>query len=91
MNKQELIRRIAADSEVTQREASIMLDSTLQIIMSAVAAGDKVQLTGFGTFESKDRPARTGRNPQTGETLEIPASTVPVFHPGVIFKETVDR
>ena len=89
MNKQDLIRKIAADSETSQREASIMLDSTLEAIMDAVAAGDKVQLVGFGTFEARDRKARTGYNPQTGEAFEIPETTVPVFRPGVLFKERV--
>lgn len=91
MNKQDLVRIIASESEVTQRDASIMLDSTLEAIMSAVAAGDKVQLTGFGTFEAKERAARVGRNPRTGETIEVPAATVPAFHAGVLFKEKVDR
>lgn len=91
MNKQELIRKIAQDSEVSQRDASVMLDSTLEAIMAAVAAGEKIQLVGFGTFEAKERKARTGRNPLTGELIDIPAATVPVFRPGVIFKEKVDR
>lgn len=91
MNKQELIKKIAEDSEVTQRQAAIVLENTLSTIMSAVAAGEKVQLLGFGTFESKQRAARTGRNPSTQEILEIPAATVPVFKAGVEFKEAVDR
>lgn len=91
MNKQDLVRIIARDAELSQRDASLLLDSTLEAIMSAVAAGEKVQLLGFGTFEAKERSARNGRNPQTGEMMEIPAATVPVFHPGVLFKERVDR
>lgn len=91
MNKQDLIRKIAADSELTLREATVALDSTLEAIMSAVASGEKLQLVGFGSFEAKERPARLGRHPQTGEEIEIPAATVPIFHPGVIFKERVDR
>lgn len=91
MNKQELIKKIAADAEVTQRQATIVLESTLNTIMDAVAAGDKVQLLGFGAFEPKHRAARTGRNPSTQEVLEIPATTVPVFKAGVEFKEAVER
>lgn len=91
MNKQELIRRIAADSELTQRDATVMLDNTLEIIMSTVAAGEKIQLSGFGTFESRERGARVGYNPGTHAMMEISAATVPVFRPGVIFKEKVDR
>ncbi len=91
MNKQELIRQIAEDSEVTQRQAAIVLDSTLNAIVAAVAAGDKVQLMGFGTFEPKKRAARIGRIPATQEVLEIPAATVPTFKAGVEFKEAVNR
>lgn len=89
MNKQELIKHIAADAEITQRQAAVALDSLINIIMSAVAEGDKVQLLGFGTFEKKERAARVGRNPQTQEPLEIPATTVPVFKAGQEFKEIV--
>ena len=91
MNKQELIKKIAADSEVTQRQAAIVLENTLNAIITAVAAGEKVQLLGFGTFEPKKRAARIGRNPATQEILEIPASTIPAFKAGVEFKEAVDR
>lgn len=91
MNKQELIKKIASDAEVTQRQAACMLESTLNAIIETVAAGEKLQLLGFGTFEPKQRAARTGRNPSTREIIEIPAATVPVFKPGVEFKEAVDR
>lgn len=91
MNKQDLIRRISDDSELSRRDASVLLDSMLEAIMSAVAAGERVQLVGFGTFEARERQARVARNPQTGETVEVPAATVPVFRPGVLFKERVDR
>lgn len=89
MNKQELVKKIAFDAEVTQRQASVMIDSLINTVMQAVAQGDKVQLVGFGTFESRQRAAKTGHHPITGETLEIPATTVPVFKPGVEFKEMV--
>lgn len=91
MNKQELVKKIARDAEVTQRQASVMLESTINAIVDTVAAGDKVQLLGFGTFESRVRAARTGHTPVTNEPIEIPASTVPVFKAGVEFKEAVNR
>ena len=90
MNKQDLIRKVAVDSEITQRQAGIVLDNTFSLIMDALAEGDKVQILGFGTFEARQRAARSGRNPSTGETMEIPATTVPVFKPGREFKEAVN-
>ncbi len=91
MNKQELIKKIAADSEVTQRQAACMLESMLNAIMETVAAGGRIQLQGFGAFESRERAARTGRIPATQEEIAIPATMVPVFKPGIEFKELVAR
>ena len=91
MNKQELIHKITTDAELTQKQASAALDSVLDTIVSTVASGDKVQLVGFGTFEAKKRGARIGRNPQTKETVEIPASVVPAFKAGKAFKEAVQE
>lgn len=90
MNKQDLVKKIAHDAEVTQRQASVMVDSMINIVMEAVANGEKVQLLGFGTFEAKQRAARVGRNPSTGEAVEIPETVIPVFKPGQEFKEMVD-
>lgn len=90
MNKQELVKKIALDAEVTQRQASLMVDSMINIVMDAVAKGEKVQLLGFGTFESKKRAPRVGRNPGTGEAVEIPETVVPYFKPGQEFKDKVD-
>lgn len=89
MNKQELVKKIAADAGVTQKQAAAALDSALNSIVTAVAAGEKVQLMGFGTFEGKKRNARTGRNPQTNKAIEIPASTIPSFKAGKEFKDAV--
>ena len=91
INKQDLIRTIARDAEVTQRQAAVMVESTINAIIDAVTAGDKVQLLGFGTFEARFRQARTGHLPVTNEPLEIPASTVPVFKAGVEFREAVSK
>lgn len=91
MNKQELIKRVAEDSEVTQRDAGVMIDNLLNIIMTTVASGEKIQLLGFGTFESKKRSARMGRNPGTNEPVPIPETVAPVFKPGSEFKDMVRR
>ena len=90
MTKQELIKKIAADTGVSQKQAGEVLDSAIQNIMDAVAAGDKVQFTGFGTFEARKREARTGVNPRTKEKVEIPASIAPAFKPGKVFKDKVN-
>ena len=90
MNKQEFVKIIAEKSEVSQKVAASVLDNALETIMDAVAKNDKVQLVGFGTFESKHREARTGRNPRTREEVRIPASTVPAFKAGKAFKDKVD-
>ena len=90
MNKQDLIHKIAEDAELTQKQAAAALDSALNAVVSAVAAGEKVQLVGFGAFEAKKREARTGRNPRTKETIEIPASVAPVFKAGKSFKDAVN-
>jgi DNA-binding protein HU-beta len=89
MNKAELVDAIAAKAEVTKKEADTMVSALLEVVMDAVASGDKVTLVGFGTFEPRDRQAREGRNPSTGAAIKIPASTVPAFSPGKQFKEQV--
>ena len=89
MNKQDLIRKIADGACIAQKDAAAALDSTLDAIVAAVAAGEKVQLVGFGTFEVKKRSARVGRNPATNAVIEIPESTVPVFKAGKAFKDAV--
>ncbi len=91
MNKQELIKIVAQDVELTQKQAAAALDSILAAVKNAVADGDKVQLIGFGTFESKQREARTVRNPRTGEAVEVEASVLPVFKAGKAFKDAVNK
>lgn len=90
MNKQELIKKIAAETGVSQKETASVLESTMLNIMEAVAAGDKVQLIGFGTFEGRKREARTGINPVTKEKIEIKASVVPAFKPSTNFKSKLN-
>lgn len=79
MNKAQLINEVVADSELTKKEAAAALDSIVEAVTKALKAGEKVQLSGFGTFEIKTRSARSGRNPRTGETVTIPASKYPAF------------
>jgi DNA-binding protein HU-beta len=89
MNKGELVDAISLKAEVTKKDADILLGTLLDTIMEAVAAGDKVTLVGFGSFEPRQRAAREGRNPQTGESLQIAAATVPGFSAGKQFKDLV--
>lgn len=89
MNKEQLVTAIAAKANVTKKQADAVLTAALDAIMEAVANGDKVTLVGFGTFEPRERSAREGRNPQTGKTLHIPATRVPAFSAGKLFKEEV--
>ncbi|MFQ5492935.1 MAG: HU family DNA-binding protein [Candidatus Dojkabacteria bacterium] len=89
MNKSTLVDFIASKTGLTKKAAADALEAFMEAVMSNVAKGDSVTLTGFGTFRSSARAARTGRNPQTGETIKIPARTVPVFRPGKEFKDMV--
>ena len=89
MNKNELITKIAAETGLSKKDSEKALSATLNAITDALKAGDKVQLVGFGTFEVRERPARTGRNPQTNATIEIPASKVPAFKAGAALKTAV--
>ncbi|MDJ0518776.1 HU family DNA-binding protein [Dapis sp. BLCC M126] len=89
MNKGELVDAIAKKAEVTKKQADAVLSAALEAIMDAVAEGDKVTLVGFGSFESRERKAREGRNPKTGDKMEIPETTVPAFSAGKSFKELV--
>ena len=89
MNKQELSERMASKTGMTKKDCGIALDGMLSAITEALQKGDKIKLTGFGTFEVKHRAARTGRNPQTKDVVEIPAQSVPVFKAGKVLKESV--
>ncbi len=89
MNKSELVDAVANKAEVTKKQAEIVISATIETIMEAVAGDDKVTLVGFGSFESRDRKAREGRNPKTNEKMSIPATKVPAFSAGKLFKEKV--
>ena len=89
MNKATLIAQIAEKSGLERKQAEKALDAFVDSVTSALKAGDKVQLVGFGSFEVKERAAHSGRNPATGETIEIQASKSPVFKPGKTFKDAL--
>lgn len=89
MNKEELVKEIAKKAKVSQKEAAEVLAATLETIEKTVAKGKKITLVGFGTFEARKRAARTGRNPQTGAEIKIPAKTIPAFSAGKRFKDLV--
>ena len=91
MNKAELVSKMAEKSELTKKEAEAALNAFMKSVEEALVAGDKVQLVGFGTFETRERAARKGRNPQTKEEIKIPASKAPVFKAGKALKETVNK
>tara|TARA_R110002072_G_scaffold142063_1_gene287396 strand:+ start:203 stop:532 length:330 start_codon:yes stop_codon:yes gene_type:complete len=90
VNKTELIDAIAASADIPKAAAGRALDAVVDSITGALKAGDSVALVGFGTFSVKDRAARTGRNPQTGAEIQIPAATVPGFKAGKALKDAVN-
>jgi DNA-binding protein HU-beta len=90
MNKSDLIHRVAEMTEMTKKDSQRAVEAVLSAITEALRAGEKVQLLGFGNFEIRERSARSGRNPQTGETIEIAASKVPAFRPGKSLRNLVN-
>jgi len=89
MNKGELVDQVAKIASLTKKEADAAITATFQAIMEAVSEGDKVTMVGFGSFERRERKAREGRNPKTGEKMDIPATQVPAFYAGKQFREKV--
>lgn len=89
MNKGELVDVVAHKATVTKKQADAVITATVEAIMEAVSEGEKVTLVGFGSFEARDRKAREGRNPKTNEKMIIPATRVPTFSAGKLFKEKV--
>jgi DNA-binding protein HU-beta len=87
MNKATLIAKMAEKSELSKKQAEAALNAFTETVTEALQAGDKVQMMGFGTFEIKERAARVGRKPSTGETIEIPAKKTPTFKAGKGFKD----
>ena len=91
MNKTELITAMAEASGLTKKDCDTALNAFVDTLQTALKSGDKVQLLGFGTFEVKERAARTGMNPQTKKPVSIPAATVPAFKAGKGLKDSVDK
>ena len=89
MNKDELVDAIAQKTDVTKKQADVIVTAMVEVIIEAVSSGDKISLVGFGNFEVRDRQARAGHNPKTGEKMQIAASRVPAFAPGKAFKQRV--
>jgi DNA-binding protein HU-beta len=89
MNKGELVDAVAEKASVTKKQADQVLSAAIETIIEAVSSGDKVTLVGFGSFEPRERKAREGRNPKTNEKMEIPATIVPAFSAGKLFRERV--
>ncbi|OOM82051.1 MULTISPECIES: HU family DNA-binding protein [Clostridium] len=91
MNKAELITSMAEKSKLTKKDAELALKALIESVEETLEKGEKVQLVGFGTFETRERAAREGRNPRTKEVIKIPATTVPVFKAGKEFKDKVNK
>lgn len=91
MNKTELVEAIAKNTELTKTDVDAVLTSFVEEVTKALVAGDKVTLKGFGNFEVRKRDARTGRNPQTGETIKIKASKAPAFKASSTLKAAINK
>jgi DNA-binding protein HU-beta len=91
MNKSELIDAVASGSGFSKKDSEIAVNSVVDAIKAALAKGEKVQLVGFGTFEVRNRNARTGLNPQTKQAINIPATKVPAFKAGKAFKDAIAK
>ncbi|GGE38720.1 DNA-binding protein HU-beta [Pullulanibacillus pueri] len=89
MNKTELVNAVVESTQLSKKDATQAVDAVFNTITDALKEGSKVQLIGFGNFEVRERSARKGRNPQTGEEIEIAASKVPAFKPGKALKDAV--
>ncbi len=90
MNKSELIEAVADSADLSKAAAARAVDAMVDSVTDALREGDQVTLVGFGTFTVRERAARTGRNPRTGESIDIPASKVPGFKPGKALKDAIN-
>ena len=90
LNKNDVISVLAERADVSKNTATHVLDAFMDLVKTTLSDGDKITLVGFGTFAVRQREARTGRNPQSGETIEIPAKNIPGFKPGKTLKDAVN-
>ena len=90
MKKSEFVTLVAEMASLSKKDTEKTIDALFTVLGDVMASGDKLQLSGFGTFETKERAARTGHNPRTGEEIAIAAATIPVFKPGKALKDKVD-
>jgi len=90
-NKADLIDKVASATDLTKKDATAAVEAVFDSVTDTLANGEKVQVIGFGNFEVRDRAARKGRNPQTGEEIQIPATKVPAFKAGKALKEAVKK
>ena len=90
MNKQELVANVAEQASLTKKDAEKAVNAVFESIKNALSEGDRIQLIGFGTFETRERAARTGRNPQTGKEIQIAASITPAFKAGKKLKDALN-
>ena len=91
MKKRDIADRVADRTGLSGRTAGVAVDAVFEVVREAMASDDEVRISGFGIFGAKSRPARTGRNPRTGESLSIDASTVPLFKPSKALKDAVNE
>ncbi|MDO4484434.1 MAG: HU family DNA-binding protein [Clostridia bacterium] len=91
MNKTELIAAVSEQAQLSKKDAEGAVNAFINVVTNTLANGEKIQLVGFGSFEVKDRPARTARNPQTNAVIEIAASKAPVFKAGKALKDTINK
>jgi DNA-binding protein HU-beta len=90
MNKTDFVNAVAEKASMSKKDAEKALNAVIDVVKDALVAGEKVQLVGFGSFEVRERAARTGHNPRTKEVIQIPASRLPVFRPGKALRNAVD-
>ena len=90
IKKSEFVTLVAEMASLSKKDTEKTIDAVFTVLGDVMASGDKLQLSGFGTFETKERAARTGHNPRTGEEIAIAAATIPVFKPGKALKDKVD-
>ena len=91
MTKADLIEKVAQNAAITKKDAAAAVNAVFDVIIDTLVKGEKLTILGFGTFETRERAARMGRNPATGEKLKIPAAIVPAFKPSKVLKEKVNE